>query len=339
MSPSASIFSIEDPGIRERWESLQKDSVIRTPFATLGYVEDLSEVLHLPAKAAIVTATDDVAGLLFLEERKSGMKYNSPQGFTPFSGLAAKHVPTGAEIHSRDTWYESLTQLLHGHLSKIDLVLPPNIQDVRSFQWASWQVSPLYTFRLDVSDPDRFLSAWSDGARRVYAKMKDQYELTCSSNDAHHIVQMCLEAYERSNRTPPLTSDQLEGLVLRQIRRGQGVCYTVRQTDGTVPGTVPGAAPSAFPSAGVVVLGEVPDAYYWVAGSIPGPAMTVLLGKLSYELSIKGYKTFDLVGANTPSIAEFKRRFSAVLTPYFRVRHVRNRLLRIFFSLKEAIRL
>lgn len=335
MSPSASIFSLEDPGIRERWESLQKDSVIRTPFATLGYVEDLSNVLHLPVKAAIVTAKEDVAGLLFLEERKSGMKYNSPQGFTPFSGLAAKNIPTGAEIHSRDTWYESLIQLLHGQLSKTDLVLPPNIQDVRSFQWASWQVSPLYTYRLDVSDPDRFLSGWSEGAHRLYAKMKDQYELTCSTDHEHHIVQMCLEAYERSNRTPPLTSDQLEGLVLRQIQRGQGVCYTVHQTNGTAPGIKPGAAPSA----GVVVLGEAPDAYYWVAGSIPGPAMTILLGKLSYELSKRGYKTFDLVGANTPSIAEFKRRFNPVLTTYFRVRHVRNRLLRIFFSLKEANRL
>ncbi len=327
MTRTASIFRLEDPGVRERWKTLENRSVIRTPFATVSYIEDLSDVLRLQVKAAFVSEEQDVAGLLFLEEKKSGMRYNRPHGFTMFSALAATTLPSAAEIHSRDTWFESLTRLLHEHLSKSDLILPPDIQDVRSFQWASWQVSPLYTFRLDISDPDQVLSGWSNGARRVYSKMKDQYELKSSTEYEHDIVRMCLEAYERSNRTPPLSSDQLEGLVLRQVRRGEAVCYTAQQGD------------DASPSAGIVVLGTAPDAYYWVAGSIPGPAMTVLLGKLLYELSKKGYNTFDLVGANTPSIAEFKRRFNPVLTPYFRVRHVRNRLLRIFLSLKEAIRL
>jgi len=333
MSRSASIFSLQDPGVRERWESLENSSVIRTPFAKLSYIEDLSDVLHLPVKAVFVSDKSDVAGLLFLEEKKAGVKFNRPHGFTMFSALAAAALPSSAEIHSRTTWVESLTRLLHQHLGKSDLTLPPELKDIRSFQWNSWQVSPLYTFRLDISDPDQVLSGWSDGARRVYSKMKDQYELKSSTEYEHDIVRMCLEAYERSDRTPPLSSDQLEGLVLRQVRRGDAVCYTVLLTD---------EAPEVNdiqPSAGIVVLGAPPDAYYWVAGSVPGPAMTVLIGKLIYELSNIGFETFDLVGANTPSIAEFKRRLNPVLTPYFRVRHVRNRLLRIFLSLKEAIRL
>jgi len=333
MSRSASILSLEDSGVRQRWESLENRSVIRTPFATLSYIEDLSNVLHLPVKAAFVGDGSDVAGLLFLEEKKAGLRFNRPHGFTMFSALAATTIPSPAEIHSRKTWVEGLSHLLHKHLGKTDLILPPELKDIRSFQWASWHVSPLYTFRLDISNPDRVLSGWSDGARRVYTKMKDQYELKSSTEFEHDIVRMCLEAYERSGRTPPLSSDQLEGLVLRQVRRGKAVCYTVQEGDEARLGD------DVQPSAGIVVLGAPPDAYYWVAGSIPGPAMTVLLGKLLYELSKRGYKTFDLVGANTPSIAEFKRRFNPVLTAYFRVRHVRNRLLRIFLSLKEAIRL
>jgi hypothetical protein len=66
--------------------------------------------------------------------------------------------------------------------------------------------------------------------------------------------------------------------------------------------------------------------------------MTVLIGKLLDELSQEGFEYFDLVGANTPSIAEFKRRLNPVLVPYFRVRHVRPRFLRILLSLRDALR-
>lgn len=71
--------------------------------------------------------------------------------------------------------------------------------------------------------------------------------------------------------------------------------------------------------AGVVVLHDDATAHYWIAGSRPGPAMTVLLGHLLERLASNGMKLFDFVGANTPSIAEFKRRFGPQLVSYYRV--------------------
>ncbi len=330
MTRRASIHSLEESGIRDRWSALENVSVLQTPFASLAYVEDLAAVLERSVKAVFVAnaeaENEDVAGALVLERRKSGVAYIGLTGFTPFSAIAARRLPLEAAIHARTSWLDVLTRTLGSSVSKVDLILPPPITDVRPFQWARWDVSPLYTFQLTIDDPERCLSGWSEGARRVFSRTKDRFHLESSQASEHDIVRMCLAAYDRHNKRAPLSSDKLEGLVLRQVRRRQAICYTVHEHE------------KKEPDAGVAVLGSPPDAYYWVAGSIPGPAMTVLVGKLMFALSEKGFQRFDLVGANTPSIAEFKRRLNPTLVSYFRVRHVRNRMLRIFLELKEAIR-
>ena len=78
------------------------------------------------------------------------------------------------------------------------------------------------------------------------------------------------------------------------------------------------------------------SASYWVTGSSPGPAMTVLLGSVFPLLEAQGLESFDWIGANTPSIAEFKRRFGAMLTPYFRIEKVVPRLPRLLLALRNA---
>jgi hypothetical protein len=47
--------------------------------------------------------------------------------------------------------------------------------------------------------------------------------------------------------------------------------------------------------------------------------MTVLLAEALPRLRADGLAAFDFVGANTPSIAEFKRRLGPALVPYFRI--------------------
>jgi hypothetical protein len=68
----------------------------------------------------------------------------------------------------------------------------------------------------------------------------------------------------------------------------------------------------------VAILSHDATAYYWIAGGAAGPGMTVLLANLFEMLQDEAVQTFDFVGANTDSIAEFKRRFGGHLTTYFR---------------------
>ncbi|MCH8962729.1 MAG: GNAT family N-acetyltransferase, partial [Bacteroidetes bacterium] len=88
------------------------------------------------------------------------------------------------------------------------------------------------------------------------------------------------------------------------------------------------------PEGGLAVLHDGRTAHYWIAGSAPGPAMTVLLGHTLPRLRDDGIEQFDFVGANTPSIAEFKRHFGPVLTPYFFLEKITRPELRLLYRLK-----
>ena len=63
--------------------------------------------------------------------------------------------------------------------------------------------------------------------------------------------------------------------------------------------------------------------------------MTVLLGHVLARLREEGVAYFDFVGANTPSIAEFKRRFGSELVSYFRARHTARPELRLLDRLRR----
>jgi hypothetical protein len=65
--------------------------------------------------------------------------------------------------------------------------------------------------------------------------------------------------------------------------------------------------------------------------------MTVLIGTVVPRLHALGVKSFDFVGANTPSITEFKRRFGSVRQEYAYVSAVRRPELRAAMALRAAV--
>ena len=111
------------------------------------------------------------------------------------------------------------------------------------------------------------------------------------------------DGYARSGTALDVDAAAARRLVQRLLATDAARAFGVRDSQGV--------ALSA-----VVVAQDGRTAYYWIAGSRPGPGMTVLLAGLLPLLQREGFDTFDFVGANVPSIAEFKRRFGPQLTPY-----------------------
>ena len=86
----------------------------------------------------------------------------------------------------------------------------------------------------------------------------------------------------------------------------------------------------------LVALHDERTALDWIAGSRPGPAMTVLLAGVLERLAADGLERFDFGGANVPTIAEFKRKFGGHLVPYFHARHVGPPVLRLLDRFRGA---
>ncbi|MEM8486609.1 MAG: GNAT family N-acetyltransferase [Bacteroidota bacterium] len=334
MAPASPAFKISEFAISDagdgvamgneegiaRWQAIQAISTQNTPFSSLPFARALAR--HCNKKATLWLVADntrDLASLVTFHRKQGPFLRVEVPPFTPFTSVLC------AQPEVANDALASLANHLADKFDDIRLHLHPGMQDIRSFKWANWQTGPFYTYELDLSTYDVSQQGWSTGTRRNFKKNKDLYKINRSASDLEQIVALCAAGYNRNKRQFPLAQTQLLNLAGDLLTQNMVRCFTaVDATKGTI-------------EAGVAVLHDGTKGYYWIAGSNPGPAMTVLLGNMLPALQAEGIQTFDFVGANTPGIAEFKRRFGAILTPYFAVTHTPNPLLATMLRIKRLL--
>lgn len=176
------------------------------------------------------------------------------------------------------------------------LQLPPEI-DVAESKDAQVREFNTYLIAPDALSP----ASWSASQRRLFVRSRDEYRFREGSSE--EVVTRSVDAYRRHDRKPPFNDRRMKRLVSHLASNGIVEAYAL---DG----------PSGSCEAALALLVDDRTACYWLAGSKPGPAMTVLLGFVFERLQEREL-SLDFLGANTPSIAEFKRRFGGQL-----IRHV-----------------
>ena len=89
------------------------------------------------------------------------------------------------------------------------------------------------------------------------------------------------------------------------------------------------------PEAAALFAVDGARATYWLSGSTPGPAMSVLFPpRRARARGPLACCNLDLGGANVPGVAQFKRQLGGVLTPTVTVRRVGPRWLRALDGLR-----
>ncbi|MXW64129.1 MAG: GNAT family N-acetyltransferase [Bacteroidetes bacterium SB0662_bin_6] len=308
----------------ERWKALQAVSTPHTPFCRLDYVRAVASGAGLHLGIHIVSENgQDMAGAAVTWKRRGPWREAIVPPFTPFSAVTLRDALNPADIHSRTTPLESLLAELEAGYDRIHVHLDPEYTDIRPAQWRGWTTRPLYTYRLNTGDGPE---TWSKGAARTFRSGKDAYDLLEGNGVGSTAALLAAASYARQGRKTPLDKAALEALVRTVENTGLASSFAVRRRD------------SGDIQAGIVVLHANRKGYYWVVGSVPGPAMTVLLGKMLPRLHASGIEEFDLMGANTPTIAEFKRRFGARLTSYYRIGFCRKPMLQWLCTLREMRR-
>lgn len=304
MSLTTSIHALEDPGIDERWNALWRESPQRSPFARPAFLraaaaanDGLTVRIHL-----VEDGGRDVAGCALHERRRGPYREVVLPAFTPYSALLLLSRQRESDVHYRRAPFERLLESVEMPYHSMRIHLPPGMVDVRPAVWRGWKAQPLYTYerKLDAAtDPTEDWSATTAGGFR---KHREDYEIV--EPDVSRCVSLCDHSYGRSGRRMPLSPDRLHTFIERLKDEHVVHTYGARNLY------------SHEVEAAVIVPRDDVAAYYWMAGSVPGPAMTVLIGKVLQILAADGVEHFDFVGANTPSIAEFKRKFGCSLEPY-----------------------
>lgn len=286
------------------WDELQQASPCSHVFASAGYLELIGRTFRGHVQEDVVTEDGRSVAAARLLSRRSPLTFRAVvPPYTPYSALLLDRMPTEAETHHRTANLEHILVELENRYSGADIHLPPKLVDVRTFSWRKWAVRPLYTYRVDLREAG-LDKKWSDSTRRIVRRAADEYELVDPGAD--RVAGLSVASYARSGRKTPLSKKRLAAFIESSVAEVGAELFGARNTQ------------SGEVEAAVAVLRDEKNAYYWIAGGASGDGMTVLLSSLFHRLADERIENFDFVGANTDTIAEFKRRFGGLLTTYFR---------------------
>ncbi|MDQ7039835.1 MAG: GNAT family N-acetyltransferase [Rhodothermus sp.] len=298
-------YRLDDPEGRRRWEALQATRA--SPFAHPLFLEALGQLFDRPIEVVEVeeAETHDTAAVALLVRQQGPWRLATHPPLLPESPLICTTSSDKAALPGR------LLTALTRRYARIDLHLPPQWLDVRPALWSGWHAHPLYTYEIDLAQTSP--THWSENPRRLFRKAASAYRLIEDVALAPVLAHLVEASYQRHHRRPPAPAPRLTPLLETLATSGLIRLFGAQHATGHT-------------EAAVALMVHPPRVWYWLAGSKPGPAMTVLLGHLWPRLRAEGFRWFDFVGANTPSIAEFKRRFNPKLRLYFRLTYDRSLL-------------
>jgi hypothetical protein len=252
------------------------------------------------------TGTPRVEAVLY--RTRSGKIWQPPRTvYVPVAFETAKD----AGAHRSYSQWADLSQELAGHMATTGisqtLNLAPDVTDVRAWRWQGLLVGVKFTFYQDF--PYDIAQANQSVRSRIRKAQKAGY--TCRRSDSVADVSACLsETEERSRFDYYYPESQLEAAE-RFVGREHFRCYTAY-------------APSGEPAASYVVLHN-PGGYAlaWIISTRTkhlSSGVTQLLHQyVAQDLEDAGAAGFDLVGANTKSIAAAKSGWGPRLVPYYYV--------------------
>lgn len=279
-----------------------------SPLAHPGWLEFNSRKWGL--KAQVVCLSGDGAPLpaidavLYLDRRGRIVH----PALNPYVPLSFTSTPTRGRSRLYRQWLEAagwMAAEMRGRGLRSAIALPPDIEDVRPWQWAGFRADLRYTFVLDLphaaehQDPmvrNRITSATRRGYR-------------CEQGADLADVWSCLlgtQARQGFVHGLSLADLTLAHGCLGDERLRRYVCY----------------APDGQPASALVVLHEPQgDAIGWVAGTrhddlASGAAQLVTQFALA-DLAAAGAQRLDWAGANLATVAAAKANWGPRLVPYY----------------------
>lgn len=316
MPPARSPFSILQPPsspvalspLDDRYAALWAASLGRTPFSHPAAIQAYADAFGLPAR--VVMLDDGSAGVPVFEKRRGPVRAAALPPLCPVLRPLLPQPLGESASHRRDSPLDRLLALLVNEAHQFTLVLGD--EDLRPYTWAGWAATPRSTY---VSDLGGDLRASYSSAIRRTVRQSGAFEIVEGAEHAAAAVRLMMESYRRGGAELGLDPAAVVRLADAFVAAGQARAFAATQDGET--------------QAAVVVASDGRNAFYWIAGSVPGSAMTVLIDAVLATLAAQGVTTFDWCGANTPTIAEFKRRFGPRLAPAPIVRRVTHPALRL----------
>lgn len=198
------------------------------------------------------------------------------------------------------------------------VICSPSYPDPRAFDWEGLNVETAFTYLLETDGKtlEEIRAAFSKSLRR---EIRDGRELDIkvtveSAESAGAVHEATAARYREQGQTYPLDREYVEDLVGSLEETDRARVYVARETDGT------------FVS-GITVLYSNDAAYFWQGGtrterdgvSVNGLIHWRIIKDLFADPPRESVTGYDLMGANTERLCQYKSKFGADLVPYYSV--------------------
>jgi len=218
---------------------------------------------------------------------------------TPFQGILLKDNPEMKYVSQMSLANEVSRALMS--YAPLEFYNHYTFPDIRPFKWAGWNVDIRYTYVVDLTDLGKL---WNEIEKQT------RYEITHASKDylcwmtpdIGAFDSLYSETFKRKGIERPIDSEFMHKLC---FSLNAGIfCSTTSDTIGSM----------------AVIIEDSKRAYYILGASEEGHTSSLTLWTIFQNLAKYGVKEIDLVGANSESIALYKRGFAGKLLPYFGVK-------------------
>ncbi|ARS90224.1 GNAT family N-acetyltransferase [Natrarchaeobaculum aegyptiacum] len=295
------------------------------------------EVFHDPDALAVLDAHTDAemrlygafkgqqaVGLLpvFVDEKPVGRTVTSPPPGLGVPRLGPVIFPNSPK---RRKWERINAELAEGVLADLAvdqrttlfrMTAPVGYEDPRPYAWNDLAVDPRFTYVVDLEgcgDLEDAMAGFSKSLRNEMRRYEDSdVEIGTEGIDAAlRIYEDVVDQYAAYDDEAPMTRTFLRDL-LAAFDEDRWRTYVARDPDGEY-------------LSGILTLFGDELAYYWQGGvtasydhvSVNNLLHAVVLEDLVTDPDLESITGYDLVGANTERLCEYKGKFNGELRPYY----------------------
>jgi len=195
------------------------------------------------------------------------------------------------------------------HPDYVSITTSPGLLDVRPFIWSGYRVTPYYTYKIDLTAGEA--AVWGSFNKKLRSDIKRAEPKGIivregTVDDIQYLFHSLKERYHMQNMGSLISIEYLYDLFKEFGSRNLWISVA-RYNNQTVGATL------------LITYKETTSIWLGVAKSgLAGLPTNDLIQWEAIKWSIKnGYKAFELIGANTRRLCEFKSKYSPHLEVYF----------------------
>jgi len=304
----------------ERWNDFVDASPYGTIFHTLNWLKIVEKHTTSKLYPLIGLQGEKVIGLFPVFYKKRGplrMVFSPPPKVAvPYLG----YIPIQNHFLKQSKSESIYNNFIKQSDDFIQDILAPDytllnsslgVEDTRQFKWAGYKVEPLYTYIIRLNNEKQLWEQFSKSLRRDIndAIKKHVCVKEGSKEDLYYIYDLMVQRYRDQNRVFPVSKEYFQNICDLFYPKNIKV-FVANIHEKTISG---------------IILVFYKDIIYFWTGL---PMMTFqgipINNFVQWEVMKwacqSDYKYYDLIGANTPRICQFKSKYNPELQIYFQIK-------------------